>query len=42
MLFVFALLVIVALFVLLWKLRDAPDRPARPGRGTSLPPRRPT
>jgi hypothetical protein len=39
--FVFALLVVVALFVLLWKLRDAPSRPPRPGRGPAVRPRRP-
>jgi hypothetical protein len=40
--FVFALLVLVALGVLLWKLRDSsPTRPPRPVRGKPLPPRRP-
>jgi hypothetical protein len=44
---VFALLVIVVLFVLLWKLREAPPRPrgrvgrSRPPRGRSTPPGRP-
>jgi hypothetical protein len=43
----FALLVIIVLFVLLWKLRDAPPRPgagrrpSRPPRGRSVPPGRP-
>ena len=41
MLFVLALLVMVAVFVLLWKLRDAPARPTRPGGGASVRPRRP-
>ena len=36
--FLFALLVIVALFVLLWKLRDAPPHAAHPGRPMPRPP----
>jgi hypothetical protein len=34
----FALLVVVALFVLLWKLRDTPPRTAHPGRPAPRPP----
>lgn len=36
--FLFALLVIVALFVLLWKLRDVPPHAAHPRRPTPRPP----
>jgi hypothetical protein len=34
----FALLVVVALFVLLWKLRDAPPHAAHPSRPAPRPP----